>query len=384
MGPRIFTIAIGLVWAAGFGGCADRAWQAALQADEPAAYSRYLREHADSDHATDARERLAYHALKRDLSVEGFEGFVDAYPDSTLVEGLRADLEPHAFLRARSQGTADAYRGFARAYPDRSQARRAEGNARYLEAHGFLGDPQSLEAFATQFPESDFAQEALRTNRVHELIARSRFRRVGLAIDLAPGTPEPERLRAEFRTRVMATYRRAGVELVELPNSRAGLSRGEWPNARLTISHTETPVVTRLEDQALSRPGHRASTKVILSASPDAPPVFQRTFDLRVDSTEYIEGTSVLFSTASPRYWEAFFVPVATLQTQALVRPEVALPGEIVDVDASEDRSVVLFEEGRLKLIYLADPSQPELLAEYVRPADLKQWSGVQMIGDHV
>ena len=384
MGLRILGMAIGLIWGAGLLGCADRAWQAALRADDPASYSRYLRENADSDHAVDARERLAYHALKRDLSLEGFDAFVQSYPDSFLTESLRADLEPHAFSRAQSQGTVNAYRGFAREYPGRSQSRRAEGNAEYLEARGYQGDPRSLKAFATHFPESDFAPEALRTNRVGGLISRSRFHRVGLVIELAPGTPEPERLRAEFRTRAFAAYRRAGVELVERSHSEGRVDRGDWPNARLTISHSEAPVTSRLEAQALSRPGHRATTKVVLSASPDAPPVFERTFDLRVDSTEYIEGTSVLFSTASPRYWEAFFAPVATLQTQALIRPEVELSGDIVDVDASEDRSVVLFEEGRLKMLYLADPSQPQLMSEFLRPADFKQWSGVRMIGDHV
>lgn len=384
MGLRILGMAMGLMWGLGLVGCADRAWQAALRADDPASYSRYLREHADSNHAAEARERLAYHALRRDLSLEGFEAFAQSYPDSFLTERLRAEIEPHAFSRAQSQGTADAYRGFARAYPGRARSRRAEGNAQYLEARGYQGDPGSLKIFATDFPESDFAAEALRTNQVSGLISRSRFHRVGLAIELAPGTPEPERLQTEFRTRVFAAYRRAGVELVELSDSEEPVDRSDWPNARLTISHSEAPVTTRLEGQALSRPGYRATTKVVLSASLDAPPVFERTFDLRVDSTEYIEDTSVLFSTASPRYWQAFFAPVATLQTQALIRPEVALSGGIVDVDASEDRSVVLFEEGRLKMLYLADPSQPQLMSDFSRPADLKQWSGVRMMGDHV
>ncbi len=384
MGLRILGLGIGLIWGVGLVGCADQAWQAALSADDPASYSRYLREHADSEHAVDAQERLAYHALKRDLSLEGYDAFVESYPNSFLIESLRADLEPHAFSQARFQGTADAYRGFAREYPGRAQARRAEGNAEYLKARGYQGDPRGLEVFAGRFPESDFAAEALRTNRVSGLIARSRFQRVALTIELAPGTPEAERLRTDFETRVFAAYRRAGVELVELSDPAERMGRGDWPNALLTISHSEAPVASRLKARALSRPGHRATTKVVLSASPDAPPVFERTFELRVDSTEHIEGTSVLFSTASPRYWEAFFIPVATLQTQALIRPEVALSGDIVDVDASEDRSVVLFEEGRVRMLYLADPSQPQLMSEFVRPADLKQWSGVRMINDHV
>ena len=365
-------------------GCADRAGQAALREDEPATYSRYLREHADSDHVVEARERLDYHLLKRDLSREGFDTFVQNYPGSSLVETLHGDLEPHAFARAQSNGTGEAYRAFASEYPDRARARRAEGNAAYIDARGFSGNPGALASFAERFPESDFAREAVRTNRVTGLISRSRFYRVGLRIALAPGTPEPERVRAEFRERAASAYRRAGVELVELPDPEDGTDLQEWPRARLTIQHSEAPVTTRLEEQELSRPGHRASTEVSLSASPDAPPVFQRTFELRVDSTEYIEGTSVLFSTASPRYWEAFFTPVATAQTQALIRPEVALHEGIVDVDASQDRSVVLFEGGRLKMVHLADPAQPQIIAEFARPADFKQWSGVRMMGHDV
>ena len=58
-------------------GCADRAWEAALRADAPAAYYRYMRDHPDSPRVADAQERLDFHKLQRNLSLAAFDEFLD-------------------------------------------------------------------------------------------------------------------------------------------------------------------------------------------------------------------------------------------------------------------------------------------------------------------
>lgn len=368
----------------GLVGCADRAWEAALRADQPAAYHRYMRDHPESPRVPEAQERLDFHKLKRNLSLEGFDAFLIKYPGSALADEIRPKLEPQAFAAARGAGTAAAYEAFIAQYPRGALVGRAEGNAAYIAARGFDGRAAELAAFADEYPDSDFASEARRSADAAALMARSHIDRVGLIIELAPGTPEAQRLRNRFLERAQVAYRRAGVELVVLPEIIDPATANRWPAARLTIAHEEGEVVTSIDDGALSRPGNVARTRVTLRGAPDAPPIFEREFDLRVDSSEHLPGTSVLSSTASARYWAAFFVPVATSQTSVLRRPEVALAAEAVDVDAVGDRSVVLFEDGRFQIIQLADPANPEVLAEYERPNDFKKWSGVRILGDKI
>jgi len=365
-------------------GCADRAWEAALRADEPAAYYRYMRDHPESPRVADAKERLDFHKLKRNLSLPAFEAFVEKYPDSALADEIRPELAPQAFAAARSAGTVEAYQDFLEQFPSGALAARARGNVAYIEAGGFGGRPADLGDFAAAHPESDFAEEARRSAEAASLLARSSFDRVGLAIDISPATPEAAKLHRRFLERARSAYDKSGVELVVLPEIVDPALADRLPRARLTISHEEVEVATSIDGAAVSRPGHLARTQVVLRASPDTPPIFEREFSLRIDSTQHLRGASVLSSTASPRYWERFFVPVASAQTSVLRRPEIALTADAVDVDAAGDRSVVLFEDGRFQVVELANPAEPEVLAEYVRPNDFKKWSGVRILGDRI
>lgn len=365
-------------------GCADRAWEAALRADEPSGYYRYMRDHAGSDHVADAQERLDFHKAKRNLSLQSYADFVAKHPDSPLADQLRPQLEPHAFAAARAVGTPAAYSDFLAQFPDGELAERARGNAAYAESDGFGGRPTDLAEFAAMHPRSDFAGEAKKSSENVALVDRSRFDRVALSIQISSSTPEAKKLQRRFLEIAQDAYARAGIELVPMPDvvDPAGATR--LPAAILTIAHDESEVSTSIEGKALSRPGHVAQTHVTLRPGATAPAIFDREFTLRIDSSEHLPGTSVLSSTASPRYWAAFFVPVVTSQTNLLLRPDHPLIPKAVDVDAAGDRSVVLFEDGRLQLIELADPEKPVALGEYVRPNDLKKWSGVKILGNRV
>lgn len=365
-------------------GCADRAWEAALRADEPSGYYRYMRDHPDADHVADAQERLDFHKVKRNLTLQTFAAFVERYPQSTLADEIRPQLEPHAFAAARVVGTPAAYRAFLEQFPRGDLADCALGNAAYLEADGFGGRPTELSNFAATHPLSDFAGEASRSYENVGLVDRTRFDRVSVSIQIEASTPEAKKLKRRFLDLATDAYARAGIELVPVPDIVDPATARRLPDAVLTISHSEHIVTTTIAEKALSRPGHLAQTRVTLRPDRTAPTIFEREFTLRVDSSEHVPGTSVLSSTASPRYWESFFVPVATSQTNLLLRSEHPLTPKAMDVDADGDRSVVLFEDGRLQLIDLADPEDPVVLSQYVRPNDLKKWSGVRILGDRV
>ena len=100
-------------------GCVGGAWKQALEADTPAGYFRFMRDHGDSQYADEARERLDFHKLQRDPSLAGFEEFRKAYPSSQLTVRLYPALQKPAFEAARAQGTAAAYREFLSGFAER-------------------------------------------------------------------------------------------------------------------------------------------------------------------------------------------------------------------------------------------------------------------------
>jgi len=360
--------------------CAGSAWKGAVSEDSPAAYYRFLRDHPDSKHAESARARLEFHKLKRNPSLEGLERFRERFPQETELLGrVRPLLEEEAFRAARSEGTAEAYEAFAERFPGGDLAERARGNAVFLREGGFAGRPDSLAGFADSHPESDFAAEARRSAESLSVRERTDFDRVGLEVRIAPGTPGASRLISEYRERAAETYRRAGVELVVSPETDAAA-----PAARLVIEHRESAVETSVSGDRLSRPGVQVATDVTLRIGDEGPPIWRRTFSVHAGPQESLGEGSVVYGAAGPRYWRDFFVPVARWQSNAAVRAVVDLAKTASAVDASDDRAVVLFEDGDFQVLALEDPTRPTVLAEHERERDLKSWSGVRILGDRV
>ncbi len=363
-------------------GCAGRAWKAALEEDTPASYYRFMRDHPDSPQVAAAQEHLDFHKLKRDLTLQAFAEFNEKYPESELSDELRPRLEPQAFALARAGGTVASYERFLAQFPRGAMKARAEGNLAYLEGAGFGGEPAALAAFARAHPESDFAAEAERSAVAPKIAQESRFDRVGLSVDIAPGTPQAKQLRERFTDIAEELYEDSGVELVVLPEIIDPRMASELPSARLTVAHREEHVSAKVEGGAVSRPGMLARTRVTLQREPGARPSFEREFTLRLNPQDHISGSSVLFSTAGPYFWKGFFVPVGSWQNIAAVRPPVALSGRVVAVDATADRAVALYENGNFQLLELADPSKPVVLTHFERPQDFKNWSGVRSLGE--
>jgi hypothetical protein len=53
-------------------------------------------------------------------------------------------------------------------------------------------------------------------------------------------------------------------------------------------------------------------------------------------------------------------------------------------VDATFDRAVILFQDGRVQLLELSNPDRPVWLGDYRRARDLKQWSGVKILDEEI
>ncbi len=378
---RISLIVLVLGFAFAALGCAGKAWDRALATDTPQAYYQFIRKYPDSDHTADAQERIEFHKVKRRPSLERYEEFRSEHPDSPLLAELRPLIEGLAFDAARAAGTAEAYAQFAEQFPGDDFSARALGNAAYLEADGFDGDADALRAFAAQHPESDFSAEAERSVAALDARQDTGFRRVGLVIDIAPGTPEVDRLIKAFTERAKDMYGHSGVQLVVIPE----IASPNAPGTRLVIKHSEGLETPSMSAGNVARAGAVARTVVTLRTGPDGPPIFERQFELRLDAQQRIGGASMLFSSREAKlYWDQFFVPVASWQSSAAVRAPFDLEKKATAVDAVLGRAVVLFSDGDFELLGLADPEKPVVLARYDRTSKLEHFEGVKIVGNEV
>ncbi len=363
-------------------GCASRAWRTALDEDAPAAYYRFLRDHPDSEYTESAHARLTYHKIKRNPSLDALYAFQEKYPSELeLLAMLRPMLEEKAFEQARIAGTAEAYDRFVGNFPDGANTARAAGNAVYVRADGFGGDPVRLAGFASEHPQSDFASEAERSAQSPAVRAQTTFDRVGLRVRVSPSTPEGNKLASTFANEAMERYRSAGVTLVSLDGIQGG---GPTPTAVLTIDHDEQAVQTVVSDGEMTRPGVVATTRVTLALGSDTQPIWDREFSIRVDDRDHVDGTSLVLGPLGRRYWSEFFVPVSSWQSNSALRSVVNLSKRVTAVDSLDDRAVVAYSDGSLQMIDLADPKQPVVLARHEHASDFKSFDGVKILGDRV
>ncbi|MFO0690522.1 MAG: hypothetical protein U0900_17615 [Myxococcota bacterium] len=375
---RLVLMAVALVAVAT--GCVGGAWRRAVEEDSPAAYYRFLRAHADSKYADEARERLEYHKLLANPSLAGFETYRKRHPGSALLAKLKPSLERPAFDFARAQGTSMAYRDFLTEFPDGPLAPRAIGNATYLEARGFDADPIRLADFARLHPASDFAVEAKRTAETVVARRTAGSNRLGLRFDIDPSTPEARRVRVKLEERIRELAMRAGITLVPL----VGEPTAATPAVVLEVGHREDAVKQVATTGTLARPGVLGVTHLVLRDRATGNAIAERSFEIRLVDKSHVPGTSVLFSEAAPRYWEEFFVPFARWNNDQTVRPAIDLARPVVDVASAGARTVVLYEDGDFDLLDLADPGQPVTLARYDRGESYKKWTGVEVVGARV
>ncbi len=370
------------ILALALGACLGGTWARVQAEDSPAGYRRFLRQHPGAPQAAQARERLAVLALERDPTHEGLMRLRREFPASDALPALEPRVEAAEFERARREGTVDAYERFLELLPDGAHAKRARGNAAYLNARGFVTRPDELLAFTERFPASDFTAEARRSLGLPALRQRTRVDRVGLRVVVADSTPNAPRLAAAFREHAERTYASAGLPLVVLPSGSKAVDPGV--DAILEIHHQEDAAGTEVVAGRMMPAGVRSRTQVSVTRAGEDTPIWRETFRFRAPDGEGRRGDSILFGVRAPVFWRGFFVPVARWRSDATRRGLNELPEGAIAVDARGQRAFALFTDGRFRVLDLADPERPRLVSEYRRPRDLARFDGVWGHGDRV
>ena len=275
------TLAVCLVAVFVLAGCAGNRWERTRAEDSLAGYRRFLNDAPRSPHADAARERIAYHELKRRPTLEGYEQFRAAHPDSPSLAELDALFEARTFESARASGRAAAYASFLEHFPNGSFAARARGNAEYLRERAFAGHPpEALAEFAERHPASDYAGEAQRTLRALDARQQARFATIGFHVELETPVADADRLVRTFRERAQQAYAAAGVRLV---TGEPGARRVDgW----ITVRHRERAVSTEVDAGRMTGPGVLAETQVTLHRTGDDEPVWSETFTMRFADSE--------------------------------------------------------------------------------------------------
>ena len=360
----------------------DSRWQEVRQQDTPGAYHRFLRANPDSPHAAEALERLDFTQLRKKPTAAGYAKVRQKYPQSPLLAEIRPIVEQRVFEQTRARGTVAGYREFLAEFPDGPNADRAKGNAEYLESAGFGARPADLAAFAARHPASDFASEAGRSAASVGIRRQSAFRQLGLLIEVAPETPGGDRLGRAFAERAKRRYARTGLQLVPLAGPED--PRGSRLEARLTIRHREGSVQPKMGGDQPEIGGILAVTNVTLARRGDPRPIWSEEFRHKVGVSEREDARSILFGARGDRYWDAFYLPIASWSSQVAVREPLPFERPIVSVDVIDHRAVVSFEDGSFRIVDLSDPTAPQVVAQYARPRDLTKWSGVRFVDGRV
>ncbi len=373
MHPHFPSFRFSLVIALALTSCAGQGWEQVRAQDATQAYRRFIAEHPNSPHVTEAKERLAVLQLERDPNAEALARFRSEHPDSQATADLTRRLESRVFESARSEATPAAYDRFLATFPDGAFAARATGNATYLRAAGFTGRPEALAAFVQQHPTSDYTIEAQRTLSGVDARRSARWGSVGLRIEIAPGVGEADRLRNLFAERAREAYTAAGISLVEGPAV-----------TMLTIRHDERDASAHDQDGRLAKSGVVAETTVSLQRNGDAEPIWTEPFTARIPDVDRRAGGSALFSRSAESYWDRFFVPIASWPTQLARRSAWNAGSGLAGVAADVGRAIALSPNGSFRELDLSDPTAPRVVATYQRPSGIASFSGVQRAGNRV
>lgn len=368
-------------------GCAGSAWRRARSEDTVLAYHRFLKEFPDSHFSEEARARVELARVRNHPTRAAFEAFRERYGNPALLAELKPFVEESFFRRARAIGTGESYREFLGQFPSGKFVERARGNLEYLENEGFSEDLEALAAFATRYPDSDYAIEADRSVQSVRQREASGFQRVGLLVEVETSTPGGDRVARVFRDRAGAAYAAAGIEIATLSTIQDAREMGL--TAVLRIQHEEREKSTQLEEGHVVEPAVVARTIVTLQRVADRTPIWSDTFEYRAPLSARRRDVSILFGPGSlSSYWADldgdFFVPVARWNTRITARTPHTFSKPPVAIDVSESRAVALFGDGDFQLVDLGNPSELTLLSEYRRERDLATFAGVTLEGSQV
>jgi hypothetical protein len=358
----------------GLYGCSGAAWEAARGEDTIAAYHRFLRDHPNTRFTKGAKERLEFVRVRTRPSVNAYESFEQQYPESGLLEELRAIVEPHFFDQAREVNTPEGYKRFLDMYPSGQFSARAWGNRTYLEKVDPDPTVARLDEFVSAYPESDFTPLARRTLETLDLHERARMNHIGVRVVVGPGIVHPNRIRRGFTGVVQEAYSHQGVRVTML-----GDSEGVSPDIDgwIQVDYNEVP-----PEGVFSGGSLMSHCRVRLFHRQFSEPVWDRTFKTKADHIQRGAQSEdpTVFGNRKYSFWDEFFVPVSVWPTSRTryYRQEYSEPVAAVAVEG--DRGAVLTQDGNLEYLDLSNALEPLSLGRYRHERDLTRWVGVVLL----
>jgi len=358
-------------------GCADASWEGTQRTNTVAAYSRFLRDNPESQHARDAEERIAFLRVMTHQTIEGYEQFVQAYPHSALTAELKAALEPLFFERARTANTAAAYQQFLSDYPGGELSRRAKGNLAYAETIAAEPSVALLREFLREYPESDFAADAQRSMDIVAFKSETTVKHLGIRVEVAPNAAQPTRVRRGFVSVVARQYREQGIDVTLIPTgSEPSPDMDGW----IRLDYDEAQASGTFGGSTIMA---RCRVRLYNNAAPNEP-VWDRTFEAPAE--HLLKGMygrdRTVFGNSRYPFWSQFFVPVSTWASSEARIQRLDYLEDVKAIDMRGDRVAVLFARGGFDLLDVSSPLDPRVIDRYRRDDDLSRWAGVKIIDD--
>lgn len=358
-------------------GCADASWEGTQRTNTVAAYSRFLRDNPESQHARDAEEQIAFLRVMGHQTIGGYEQFVQTYPHSALTAELKVALEPLFFERARTANTAAAYQQFLSDYPGGELARRAKGNLAYAETTAAEPSIALMRQFLREYPESDFAADAQRSIDIVAFKNETTVKHLGIRVEVAPNAAQPTRVRRGFVSVVARQYREQGIDVTLIPTgSEPSPDMDGW----IRLDYDESQAAGTFGGSTIMA---RCRVRLYNNAAPNEP-IWDRTFEAPAE--HLAKGTHArdrtVFGNSRYPFWGQFFVPVSTwASTEARIQRLDYLE-DVKAIDMRGDRVAVLFARGGFDLLDVSSPLDPRVIDRYRRDDDLSSWSGIKLIDD--
>jgi hypothetical protein len=358
-------------------GCADTSWEGTQKANTVAAYTRFLRDNPESQHASVAEQRIAFLRVMSRLSIPGYEQFAAAHPQSPDLPELKAAMEPLFFDRARDTNTAAAYEAFLADYPNGELAARARGNLAYVMMSTSEPSVASLREFQREHPQSDYAGDAQRSLDLVAFKSETTVKHLGIRVEVAPNAAQPQRVRRGFVSVVAKHYREHGIEVTLIPTgAEASPDMDGW----IRLDYDEAQASGTFGGSTILA---RCRVRLYNNAAPNEP-IWDRTFEAPAE--HILKGTysrdKTVFGNSRYPFWNEFFVPVSSwASTEARVQRLDYLE-DVKAIDMRGDRVAVLFARGGFDLIDVASPLEPRVIDRYRRDDDLSSWNGVKIVDE--
>ena len=143
----------------------EKDWQDARMKRSAEGYEQYLEQYPEGRFAADAREaleNLRFKEVQKENTLDAFNGFLELHPDGQHAEEARRTVEMLRWVQAQRQNSQGAYERYLEAYPEGRFAEEARDRlgAFLLAGLGRSRNPADFEAFLETTPEGPAADRA--------------------------------------------------------------------------------------------------------------------------------------------------------------------------------------------------------------------------------